>query len=50
MTFREPTPANAVLARQQRGSVGRQDGKATDLIEQAVHETLDYYAFPDIHW
>ncbi len=24
--------------------------KAADLIEQAVHETLTYYAFPDIHW
>ena len=25
-------------------------GKAADLIEQSVHETLSYYAFPDIHW
>jgi putative transposase len=25
-------------------------GKAADLVEQAVHETLTYYAFPDIHW
>jgi putative transposase len=25
-------------------------GKAADIIEQAVHETLTYYAFPDIHW
>ena len=25
-------------------------GKAADLIEQAVHETLTYYALPDIHW
>jgi len=25
-------------------------GKATDLVEQAVHETLTYYGFPDIHW
>ncbi|MEY9365286.1 putative transposase [Bradyrhizobium yuanmingense] len=24
--------------------------KAADLVEQAVHETLAYYAFPDIHW
>ena len=24
--------------------------KAADLIEQAVHETLTYYAFPDVHW
>lgn len=24
--------------------------KASDLIEQAVHEKLTYYAFPDIHW
>ncbi|GAC1558076.1 MAG: hypothetical protein NVS2B5_20490 [Beijerinckiaceae bacterium] len=24
--------------------------KAADLIEQSVHETLTYYAFPDIHW
>ncbi|MFK4535165.1 transposase-like protein [Bradyrhizobium ottawaense] len=23
--------------------------KAADLVEQAVHETLAYYAFPDIH-
>jgi putative transposase len=25
-------------------------GKAVDLVEQAVHETLTYYALPDIHW
>ena len=25
-------------------------GKAADLVEQAVAETLTYYAFPDIHW
>ena len=25
-------------------------GKAADLVEQRVHETLTYYAFPDIHW
>ena len=25
-------------------------GKAADLVEQAVHETLTYYALPDIHW
>ena len=25
-------------------------GKAAELVEQAVHETLTYYAFPDIHW
>ena len=24
--------------------------KAADLVEQSVHETLAYYAFPDIHW
>ena len=24
--------------------------KAADLVEQSVHETLTYYAFPDIHW
>jgi len=24
--------------------------KAADLVEQAVHETLTYYSFPDIHW
>src|SRR4051794_13795014 len=23
---------------------------AADLVEQAVHETLTYYGFPDIHW
>ena len=23
---------------------------AADLVEQSVHETLTYYAFPDIHW
>jgi len=25
-------------------------GNAADLVEQSVHETLTYYAFPDIHW
>ena len=25
-------------------------GKAADLVEQAVYETLTYYGFPDIHW
>jgi hypothetical protein len=25
-------------------------GKAADPVEQAVHETLPYYGFPDIHW
>jgi putative transposase len=25
-------------------------GKAADLVEQAVHETMTYYSFPDIHW
>ena len=25
-------------------------GKAADLVEQGVHETLTYYGFPDIHW
>lgn len=25
-------------------------GKAADLVEQSAHETLTYYAFPDIHW
>jgi putative transposase len=25
-------------------------GKAADLVEQAVEETLTYYGFPDIHW
>ena len=25
-------------------------GKAADIVEQAVHETLTYYGFPDIHW
>ena len=24
--------------------------KAAELVEQAVNETLTYYAFPDIHW
>jgi transposase-like protein len=24
--------------------------KAAELVEQAVNETLSYYAFPDIHW
>ena len=23
---------------------------AADLVERSVHETLTYYAFPDIHW
>lgn len=25
-------------------------GKAAELVEQAVAETLTYYTFPDIHW
>lgn len=25
-------------------------GKAADLIEQCIHETLVYYGFPDVHW
>jgi putative transposase len=25
-------------------------GKAADPVEQAVHQTLTYYGFPDIHW
>ena len=25
-------------------------GKAGDLVERSVHETLTYYAFPDIQW
>jgi hypothetical protein len=25
-------------------------GKAADLVEQAVHEILTCYGFPDIHW
>ena len=25
-------------------------GKDADLVEQSVHETLTYNAFPDIHW
>ena len=24
--------------------------EAADLVEQAVHQTLAYYGFPDIHW
>lgn len=24
--------------------------KAADLVEQAVHDTLAHYVFPDIHW
>jgi transposase-like protein len=24
--------------------------KAADLVEQSIHETLTYFAFPDIHW
>ena len=24
--------------------------KAADIVEQTAHETLTYYAFPDIHW
>ena len=31
-------------------SEGSKMGKAAELVEQAVHETLTYYAFPDIHW
>lgn len=25
-------------------------GKAAELVEQSVQETLTYCAFPDIHW
>jgi hypothetical protein len=25
-------------------------GKAADLVEQAVYETMTYYGSPDIHW
>src|SRR5690606_20241025 len=25
-------------------------GKAADLIEAHIHETLSYYSFPDSHW
>ena len=28
----------------------RKMSKAAELVEQAVNETLTYYAFPDIHW
>jgi transposase-like protein len=28
----------------------QENREAADLIEQAVHETLTYYGFPDIHW
>ena len=28
----------------------RKMSKAAELVEQAVNETLAYYAFPDIHW
>ena len=24
--------------------------KAADLVEHSIHDTLTYYAFPDIHW
>jgi putative transposase len=27
----------------------RKMAKAADLVDQAVHETLTYYGFPDIH-
>ena len=33
-----------------RRSAARGSRKAADLVEQAVHETLTYYGFPDIHW
>ena len=32
-----------------RRSAGNKDW-ASDLVEQAIHETLSYYGFPDIHW
>ena len=28
----------------------RNTSKAADLVSKSVHETLTYYAFPDIHW
>jgi len=31
-----------------RGSSCRKMSKAADLVEQSAHETLTYYAFPDI--
>ena len=33
-----------------RRSESRQDEQGRRSLEQAVHETLTYYAFPDIHW
>lgn len=38
--------ANAVIDELRAGKMS----KAADLVEQTVHETLTYYAFPDIHW
>jgi hypothetical protein len=26
------------------------DGRAAELVEMAVEETLSYYAFPEEHW
>src|SRR3974377_98413 len=38
--------ANAIVADLRAAKMN----KAADIVEQTVHETLTYYAFPDIHW
>jgi putative transposase len=38
--------ASAIIAELRAGKMS----KAADIVEQAVQETLTYYAFPDIHW
>jgi putative transposase len=38
--------AKAVIEELRTGKMSN----AAELVEQAVHETLTYYAFPDIHW
>ena len=49
-----PRKAGKLLTRRQKRSSRicefSKMSKAADLVEQAVHEALIYYAFPDIHW
>ena len=41
--------AQAIIAKT-CGPTPNRPGQTTRLVEQAVHETLTYYGFPDIHW
>ena len=46
----EPRRGRPQGPRDRRRPAGRQMNTAADLVERSVHETLTYYAFPDIHW